>query len=145
MLQDLAALAPPVIVCIAFLIGAWVIVRRELAPKRRQRAADEAAADEERSADQELGRRLYFTTSGIYRAALGEYAAELPSYGSVRLRRWQARAGDLLTVCQLFDTSREQISRTCVDSSSGVLSVYAEVRCRELSKARPGYMFGILI
>jgi hypothetical protein len=38
MLQDLAALAPPAIVCAAFLVGAWVIVRRELAPKRRQRA-----------------------------------------------------------------------------------------------------------
>jgi hypothetical protein len=46
MLQDLAALAPPAIVAVAFLIGAWVIVRRELAPKRRQRAADEAASDE---------------------------------------------------------------------------------------------------
>ena len=39
MLQDLAALAPPAIVCVAFLVGAWVLVRRELAPKRRQRAA----------------------------------------------------------------------------------------------------------
>ena len=38
MLQDLAALAPPAIVGAAFLVGAWVIVRRELAPRRRQRA-----------------------------------------------------------------------------------------------------------
>ncbi|HEY0935805.1 MAG TPA: hypothetical protein VGD91_18935 [Trebonia sp.] len=38
MLQDLAALAPPAIVCVAFLVGAWVIVRRELAPRRRARA-----------------------------------------------------------------------------------------------------------
>jgi hypothetical protein len=38
MLQDLAALAPPAIVCAAFLVGAWAIVRRELAPKRRARA-----------------------------------------------------------------------------------------------------------
>ena len=38
MLQDLAALAPPAIVCAAFLVGAWAIVRRELAPKRRERA-----------------------------------------------------------------------------------------------------------
>ena len=44
MLQDLAALAPPAIVCVAFLVGAWVLVRRELAPKRRARAA--AAKDE---------------------------------------------------------------------------------------------------
>jgi hypothetical protein len=39
MLQDLAALAPPAIVCAAFLIGAWAVVRRELAPRRRARAA----------------------------------------------------------------------------------------------------------
>ena len=37
MLQDLAALAAPVIVCVAFLVGAWAIVRRELVPKRRAR------------------------------------------------------------------------------------------------------------
>jgi hypothetical protein len=45
MLQDLAALAPPVIVCAAFLVGAWALVRRELAPKRRARAQSLAAAD----------------------------------------------------------------------------------------------------
>jgi hypothetical protein len=44
MLQDLAALAPPVIVCAAFLVGAWAIVRRELAPKRRARAAAKVGA-----------------------------------------------------------------------------------------------------
>ena len=38
MLQDLAALTPPAIICAAFLVGAWVIVRRELAPKRRRQA-----------------------------------------------------------------------------------------------------------
>jgi hypothetical protein len=42
MLQDLAALAAPAIVCVAFLVGAWAIVRKELAPKRAgsARAAD---------------------------------------------------------------------------------------------------------
>jgi hypothetical protein len=35
MLQDLAALTPPLIVCVAFLIGVGFLVRRELAPKRR--------------------------------------------------------------------------------------------------------------
>ncbi|MGH3293795.1 MAG: hypothetical protein ACRDP7_18495 [Trebonia sp.] len=62
MLQDLAALAPPAIVCAAFLVGAWVLVRKELAPKRRARAQAgraqaEAAADErEREhADHEQG------------------------------------------------------------------------------------------
>ena len=51
MLQDLAALAPPAIVAVAFVVGAWVIVRRELAPKRRDRAKDEAVSDGEGSAD----------------------------------------------------------------------------------------------
>jgi hypothetical protein len=62
MLQDLAALAPPAIVGAAFLVGAWVLVRRELAPKRRARAqagrvqAAEAADDREREhADHEQG------------------------------------------------------------------------------------------
>jgi len=45
MLQDLAALTPPAIVCVAFLVGAWVIVRRELAPKRRERAKAAAVRD----------------------------------------------------------------------------------------------------
>jgi hypothetical protein len=51
MWQDLAALAAPAIVCVAFVIGAWALVRRELAPKRRQRAqaanADQPAPDRE--------------------------------------------------------------------------------------------------
>jgi hypothetical protein len=46
MLQDLAALTPPAIVCVAFLVGAWVLVRRELAPKRQARGQAEAVADE---------------------------------------------------------------------------------------------------
>jgi hypothetical protein len=45
MLQDLAALAPPAIVCVGFIVGAWAIVRRELAPKRRAREEAEAAED----------------------------------------------------------------------------------------------------
>jgi hypothetical protein len=48
MLQDLAALAPPVIVCAAFVIGAWMLLRRELGPKRRARAKADADADDER-------------------------------------------------------------------------------------------------
>jgi hypothetical protein len=35
MLQGLAALTPPLIVCVAFLIGVGVLVRRELAPRRQ--------------------------------------------------------------------------------------------------------------
>jgi hypothetical protein len=59
MLQDLAALTPPAIVCAAVLIGAWAIVRRELAPKRKERSGAGAAADEERAVDREHGRSLY--------------------------------------------------------------------------------------
>ena len=58
MMQDLAALAPSAIVCAAFLVGAWVILRRELAPKRRARAQAAAAAQKqaEEPASQEQGR-----------------------------------------------------------------------------------------
>jgi hypothetical protein len=59
MMQDLAALAPPAIVCAAFVVGAWVILRRELAPKRRARAQAAAAAADKRAeepAEQEQGR-----------------------------------------------------------------------------------------
>ena len=44
MTQDLAALAPSAIVCVAFLIGGWILLRRELGPKRRKRRK-RAAAD----------------------------------------------------------------------------------------------------
>jgi len=40
MWQDLAALTPPLVVCVAFIIGVAVLLRREMAPKRR--AAREA-------------------------------------------------------------------------------------------------------
>ena len=48
MVQDLAALAPPVIVCVAFLIGAGMLLRRELAPKRRAQTGDEQQPGEDR-------------------------------------------------------------------------------------------------
>jgi hypothetical protein len=44
MSQDLAALGPSAIVCVAFLIGAWAILRKELAPRRRARAQAQAQA-----------------------------------------------------------------------------------------------------
>jgi hypothetical protein len=47
-MQDLAALAPPAIVCVAFVIGAWMLLRRELAPKRRARARADARSGDER-------------------------------------------------------------------------------------------------
>jgi hypothetical protein len=49
MTQDLAALAPSAIVCVAFLIGGWMLLRRELAPKRRNRAATDGHQAGERS------------------------------------------------------------------------------------------------
>jgi hypothetical protein len=35
MWQDLAALTPPLVVCVAFLIGLAMLLRREMSPKRR--------------------------------------------------------------------------------------------------------------
>jgi hypothetical protein len=35
MWQDLAALTPPLVVCVAFIIGLVIFLRREMAPKRR--------------------------------------------------------------------------------------------------------------
>ena len=49
MSQDLAALAPSVIVCVAFLIGGWMLLRRELEPRRRSRAAADGHPASERS------------------------------------------------------------------------------------------------
>ena len=46
MASDLAAVAPSAIVCVAFLVGAWMILRRELGPKRRSRREGDAVHDE---------------------------------------------------------------------------------------------------
>ena len=35
MWADLAALTPPLVVCVAFLIGVAMLLRREMSPKRR--------------------------------------------------------------------------------------------------------------
>jgi hypothetical protein len=35
MLSDLAAVTPPAVVCAAFLVGLVLLLRREMAPKRR--------------------------------------------------------------------------------------------------------------
>ena len=35
MWQDLAALTPPLVVCVAVLIGVALLLRREMSPKRR--------------------------------------------------------------------------------------------------------------
>jgi hypothetical protein len=36
-LKDLAALAPPAVVCVAFVVGLALLLRHEMAPKRRVR------------------------------------------------------------------------------------------------------------
>jgi hypothetical protein len=36
-LQDLAVLTPSLIVCVAFLVGVFALLRHEMAPKRRNR------------------------------------------------------------------------------------------------------------
>lgn len=55
MLQDLAAITPPAIICVGFLIGVWALVRRELAPRRRARSAAAATKARRDAADQEHG------------------------------------------------------------------------------------------
>lgn len=54
MLQDLAALTPPLIMCVAFLIGVGFLVRRELAPKR-QAARDAAGSPSGRTGSVSTG------------------------------------------------------------------------------------------
>jgi hypothetical protein len=44
-MQELAALTPPLVVCIAFLAGLVFLVRREMAPKRHVREDVEAQPD----------------------------------------------------------------------------------------------------
>jgi membrane protein insertase Oxa1/YidC/SpoIIIJ len=46
MWQDLAAVTPPLVVCVAFLIGVVMFLRREMSPKRR------AERDAKRAAEQ---------------------------------------------------------------------------------------------
>ena len=44
MLSDLAALTPPAVVCVAFLIGLGIFLRHQLGPKRES-AEDELTED----------------------------------------------------------------------------------------------------
>lgn len=46
MLQDLAALTPPLIVCVAFLIGVGWFLRREMAPRQGVTSDDAGSGDE---------------------------------------------------------------------------------------------------
>jgi hypothetical protein len=40
MLADLAAVTPPLVVCVAFIIGLVLFLRREMGPKRRDARGD---------------------------------------------------------------------------------------------------------
>jgi membrane protein insertase Oxa1/YidC/SpoIIIJ len=46
MWQDLAALTPPLVVCVAFLIGLVMFLRREMSPKRRAERAAKRNAEQ---------------------------------------------------------------------------------------------------
>jgi hypothetical protein len=121
MLQDLAALTPPAIVCAAVLIGAWAIVRRELAPKRKDRAEPAATADEEPAADHEHGRSLYFTTSEIYlHSSFGYAVSRLPEKRRHPILFIRAdchddnvRVGDMLTVHLLSRDVARKLRLAC--------------------------------
>jgi membrane protein insertase Oxa1/YidC/SpoIIIJ len=54
MWQDLAALTPPLVVCVAFLIGLVMFLRREMSPKRR--AFREAKRNAEQNSKDRSGR-----------------------------------------------------------------------------------------
>jgi hypothetical protein len=45
MLRDLAVLTPSLVVCVAFLAGVVVLLRREMAPRRRNREGDGSSED----------------------------------------------------------------------------------------------------
>jgi hypothetical protein len=114
MLQDLAALTPPAIVCVAVLIGAWAIVRHELAPKRRERAEAGAASDEDRAVDPEHGRSLYFLTSAIYLAA-PRSTMRFSRVGTVFARRCRSAPREIAhtTLCTQMTTYAWAICQLC--------------------------------
>jgi membrane protein insertase Oxa1/YidC/SpoIIIJ len=49
MWTDLAALTPPLVVCVAFLIGVAMLLRREMSPKRRAERAARRRSHDQRS------------------------------------------------------------------------------------------------
>jgi hypothetical protein len=56
--QDLATLAPTAVVAVAFVIGVWLLLRRELAPKRRSQA--DASSGEGTPPPETERKSLYF-------------------------------------------------------------------------------------
>ena len=46
MWQDLAALTPPLVMCVAVLIGVAILLRREMSPKRKSERNDRRTPDQ---------------------------------------------------------------------------------------------------
>jgi hypothetical protein len=55
MLQDLATLAPSAIVCAGFLVGVWMLLRHEMAPKSRSRGDGQARPGDDRTGELRKG------------------------------------------------------------------------------------------
>jgi len=53
MASDLAAVAPSLIVCVAFLIGVGLVLRREMAPKRRAGVKGDDSTDDQRPGERD--------------------------------------------------------------------------------------------
>jgi hypothetical protein len=51
MLQDLATLGPSAIVCAGFLVGVWMLLRHEMAPKRHSQREGQAQSSDDRTAE----------------------------------------------------------------------------------------------
>jgi membrane protein insertase Oxa1/YidC/SpoIIIJ len=49
MWQDLAALTPPLVVCVAFIIGVAIFLRRQMTPRRREARNAKRRSREDRS------------------------------------------------------------------------------------------------
>ncbi len=49
MWQDLAALTPPLIVCVGFLIGLAIFLRHQMSPKHRAERNDKRRSGQDRS------------------------------------------------------------------------------------------------
>jgi hypothetical protein len=55
MLQDLATLAPSAIVCAGFLVGVWMLLRHEMAPKRSSQREGQAQPGDDRTGELRKG------------------------------------------------------------------------------------------
>jgi hypothetical protein len=47
--SDLAALIPPLVVCVAFLVGVALLLRSQMSPKRRAERAERRRSPDQRS------------------------------------------------------------------------------------------------